>query len=296
MSATARVLAAGFTFTESPRWHDGRLWFLDYVSESLWTVDLEGNAEEIEKFSERPSAIDFLPDGAALVALSQSKQIVRLEDRSVYADLSSLTNGGRPFQRITDMVIDAHGRLYVDCNMPGHDPERPMEDVGDALALVTPDGGVRIAATGVFNNNGLAIVPDGRTLLVAEPLRRAVAAYAIADGGALSDRRVFADLGDNMPDGICADADGAVWAAGVFTGEVVRADRDGRITDRVMAAGGHWPMAVMLGGPSGRHLFITTCKNEDLFSWEAIVQGAAFIEVVEVDVPGGGWPGNGTSR
>lgn len=289
----ARVLTAGSVYTESPRWHDGRLWYLDVGTSSLKTVDLEGNSELVEKFDQRPHAIDFLPDGTLLVALD-SRQIMRLDDHEVYADLSELTNDGRAFDGLVDMVIDGQGRAYVGCAMGGRDYSQRSEDLGDAIAVVDPDGSVRIGAVGVYSPNGLAITADGAQLIVAEPWLSRLAGFDIVANGSLGRRRVVAELGEDMPDGICVDAESAIWVGAMAARQALRVDAQGRIAGTVTLDEGHWAIATMLGGPEGRHLFIASCHlpTGQLRSWEDARQAQAAIQVAEVGVERGGWPSN----
>lgn len=290
--AQTRILTAGSVFTESPRWHQGKLWYLDVGSSSLKTVDLEGNDELVEKFDERPHAIDFLPDGTGLVAL-ESRRIIRLDNHDTYADLSSLTSDGRTFD-LGDMVIDGLGRIYVDCVVAGRDFSQRHEDLGDAIAIVDPDGSVRIGAGGVYSPNGLAVTPDGARLVVAEPWLSRLVAFQIEADGSLSRRQVFADLGELVPDGIAPDAESAIWMGATEARQAIRVDAHGQVVERVTLKGGHWAMATMLGGPEGRHLFVASSlpPNGRLSSWEDARQCQAGIQVAEVGVRRAGWPSN----
>jgi sugar lactone lactonase YvrE len=293
MPRQAAIIADGSTFTESPRWHGGKLWYLDIPSHALRTVDLDGRGELVETFEDRPIAIDFLPDGTLLVALADARKIVRVSDRAPHADLSSLGSDGQAFAKLNDMVVDARGRIYISCRMPGRSPDRPSEDVGDAIAVVEPNGECRIATGGVFASNGLAISPDGKQLIAAETLLNRLVVFTIAEDGSLVDEEIFADLGEHEPDGICADSAGAIWASGMYTGQAVRVHADGSTSDAVALENGRLAIATMLGGPQRRHLFIASCSIPDArLSAEAIKRAVAYVEVVEVDVPGGGWPAN----
>jgi sugar lactone lactonase YvrE len=291
----ATVLVDGLAFPESPRWHAGKLWYVDLPRHSLRQVDLDGRDELIEEFDHRPSAVEFLPDGTPLVAFADTLQVIRLSDHSLYADLSYLRTVGAPFHELLDMVVDGRGRLFISCAMPGRDLSRPGEDLGDAIAVVQPGGEVRVATDGVYSPNGLAITPDGRRLVVAEPLLSRLAAYSITGDGSLSDRQVFAKLDGSVPDGICADAEGAIWASGLYSGRAVRVHEGGTVSDSVTVGDGRLTIATMLGGSDRHHLFIASCqlpKARKLDSWDAVCSATGFIEVVTVEVPGGGWPAN----
>lgn len=289
----ATVLVGGLSLPESPRWHNGKLWYIDMVGQTLRTVDLDGRSELVETFEHRPSAVDFLPDGSPVVAFRNTKQILRLSDLSLYADLSGIGRRGVSFESVNDMVVDGEGRLYIDCYMPGRDYEQPTIDTGDAIVVVDTDGEPRVAATGTYSPNGLAITPDGQRLIAAEPLLSRLVSYAITDEGALADRTVFATIDGVYPDGICVDSEGAIWSSGLRSTNVIRVHEAGQVTASVDTEAGHYPIAAMLGGPERRHLFITSCHiPQHPTSWQAWKPEDAFIEVAEVDVAGDGWPSN----
>ena len=192
-----RVLMTGIAFGESPRWHEGRLWFSDWGAEELIAVDLDGNSEVIMRVRSFPFCIDWLPDGRLLVVHSRDRLLMRWEpDGSLvtHADLSRLADGWN------EIVVDGRGNAYVN---------------GGNVALVTPDGAARQVADGIAFGNGMAVTPDNSTLIVAESYSKRLTAFDIAANGGLSNRRVWADLGDGVPDGICLDAEGAVWYADV---------------------------------------------------------------------------------
>lgn len=294
MPKTTTTLVGGLTFPESPRWHDGRLWYLDLPSHSLRAVDLDGRDELVEKFDHRPATFDFLPDGSPVVALQHRMEIIRAGDRSLYADLSELENQGRRFAKFGDLVVDGRGRLYIGCALPREDPAQPWAEFEDAVVLVDTDGSARVVAERCVSPNGIAVSADGSRLILAESMASRLAEWTVATDGSLTDARVFAEVGANVPDGICADAEGAIWVAGLYTREVVRVHGGGRVSESVKADGGRLTIAAMLGGPDKRHLFVLTCQtpNGQLTSWEDVLQATGYIEVIEVGVPGGGWPSN----
>jgi sugar lactone lactonase YvrE len=137
--------------------------------------------------------------------------------------------------------------------------------------------------------NGMAVTPDNATLIVAESFAGRLTAFDIADDGGLSNRRVWADLGDGAPDGICADAGGAVWYADVPNRRCVRVREGGEVLQVVDADRGCF--ACMLGGPDRRTLFLLAAEwagPENLEVQLARRTGRVFV--AEVEVPGAGWP------
>jgi sugar lactone lactonase YvrE len=248
-SQEAKTLLTGLAIGESPRWHDGRLWFANWGTEEIVAVDLEGNAEVVAKGSPGLGwSIDWLPDGRLLVT---GQGLMRREpDGSMvpHADLSPLGVDG-----FNEIVVDGRGNVYVN---GGADFTPGEGDPPGIIALVTPDGSVRRVADGIAFPNGMVVTPDNSTLIIAESFAQRLTAFDIDEDGGLSNRRVWADgVG---PDGICMDADGAIWTGvGGFTDNLVgRVREGGEVLETVRL---DMPcFAAMLGGEDGRTLFMLT--------------------------------------
>ena len=276
------ILLDGLIFFEGPRWYDGKLWFSDMFAGQVRTVDLSGNTEVVAEVAERPSGLGFLPDGRLLIVSMQNRQLLRLDRTGLtsVADLSSLAVGSP-----NDMVVDTHGRAYIGhfgYDLFGGEEPRPA-----SLLLVTPDGQVHEVADGLEFPNGTVISPDGKSLIVAETFGRRLTAFSIADDGGLSERRVFAQFDEETPDGICLDARGGVWVSSFESGEFVRVEDGGTITERIPVPGKR-AVACALGGPQRRTLFLLTAETtlEDLAQGQSIGR----VETVQVDTPGAGLP------
>ena len=275
------VLLDGLGFAEGPRWHDDRLWFSDMATSKVVAVDLEGRAEEIVEVPGRPSGLGWLPDGRLLVVSMAERRLMRFEDGALveHADMSHLVN-----HDCNDMVVDGRGRAYV--GNAGFDlREQPPKIRPAQIVLVTPDGEARVVDEGVVFPNGSVVTPDGATLIVAETFGRRLTAFRIEADGSLAPGRSFADLPDRSPDGICLDAEGAVWVADATGSACVRVREGGEVTDVIDTGRGCF--ACMLGGPDRRTLFLLTA---DGFSGAAMRARTGAVETVEVDVPGAGWP------
>jgi sugar lactone lactonase YvrE len=244
-----QILMTGIAFGESPRWHDGRLWFCDWGAQELIAVDLEGRSEVVERVPSFPFCIDWLPDGRLLIVSARDRALLRREhDGSIvtHADLSGLSE--KPWN---DIVVDGRGNAYV--GNIGFDMGE--EDFAPGiLARVGPDGSVQQVADDVAFPNGVAVTPDGSTLILAESYGNRLTAFDIAPDGGLANRRVWADLGGGYPDGICIDADGAVWYADVPNRRCVRVREGGEVLQTVELDRGCFACA--LGGPGGRTLFM----------------------------------------
>jgi len=283
MTLETKVLLEGLAFGESPRWHDGKLWFSDMFAHQVMTVDLEGKTEIIVEVPGRPSGLGWLPDGRLLVVSMTDKRLLRLDPDGLteVADLSGLASGD-----CNDMVVDALGRAYIGNSGLGTDLKQSK--LGPAeIIMVTPDGDMRVVATGMILPNGPVITPDGRTLIVAESFGSCLTAFDIGPDGSLAGRRVWASLGNGVhPDGICLDADGVVWLANPGGNEVIHVREGGEVTNRVKVS--TQAFACMLGGPDRRTLFILTAETWD--HDEARAKASGRVETVMVKVPGAGLP------
>ena len=275
------TLLDGLTFGEGPRWHGGKLWFSDFYSHRVMTVDPAGKAETILEVPQRPSGLGWTPGGDLLVVSMLDKRVLRFDGKQthLHADLSGLAGGP-----CNDMVVDAQGRAYV--GNFGYDRHNGAPAKTTCIALVGADRSVVSAAEGLTFPNGMVITPDGKTLIVGETFAHRLSAYDIRDDGLLVNHRVFAETPGCFPDGICLDAEGAVWVTNPQGDAVLRVFEGGRIAQKV-PTGERRSFACMLGGDDRRTLFVVT----NVGSGPAIAEKkAGRIETVQVDVPGAGLP------
>jgi sugar lactone lactonase YvrE len=277
-----RTLLDGIAFGESPRWHDDRLWFSDWGSQEVVAVDLLGESEVIVGVPSSPFSIDWLPDGRLLIVSGPEGALLRREPDGTlvtHAVLSGLSD--HPWN---EMVVDGRANAYIN-NIGFAFPAG--EFAPGTVALLTPDGSVRQVADGVAFPNGMAVSPDNSTLIVAESYGNKLTAFEIAEDGDLSNRRVWADLGDGVPDGICLDAEGAVWYADVPNKRCARVAEGGEVLQSIELDLGCF--ACMLGGEEGRTLFIvaqewggTEGTSEEERTGRVLIAAAP--------APGAGWP------
>jgi len=288
----------GLAFGEAPRWHDGRLWLSDVFAKQVLAIDPDGDAEVIcELDDDHPSGLGFLPDGRLLLVSMTQRKLLRLEHGALveHADLGDVCPGN-----VNDMVVDGHGNAYVgNTGYPyGYRGQPVPVRTATSLVLVTPDGEVRKQRGTLMFPNGAAISADGGTLVVAQSHMGRLTAYAIAGDGELHDERVFADLPANRsnPDGICIDAEGAIWMADPHHHCCVRVLDGGQLT-HIVDTSPYECVACALGGPQRRTLFLVLAPPRDAPGSEQLVLGGpppavrgARVEALEVDVPGAGWP------
>lgn len=289
------VVLEGFSYLECPRWHDGRLWVSDFYTEKVVTIDGRGGAEVVAEVPQQPSGLGFLPDGRLLiVSMRDHRLLVRDEAGKLteHADLSGVVSGV-----LNDMVVDDRGRAWV--GNFGFDLMGGANLRYTTLTRVDPDGSVSVAAEDLGFPNGMVILGD--VLVVAETFAGRLTAFDIGEDGELSGRRVWAQFGETpktddvgeavqllevAPDGICADAEGAIWVADALHNRVLRVEEGGRILEEIDAGTGVF--ACMLGGDDGRTLYL--CAAPSFAEHERRPVREAQLLSVDVDVPHAGLP------
>ena len=287
MTNTTEILIDGLTFTEAPRWHEGRLYFSDFFTHQVLAVDTKGQLEKIVKTPYQPSGLGWLPDGSLLIVSMNDQKLLRFNNGELTeaADLSRLAN-----HYCNDMVVDRNGNAYIGnfgFDLHGGESLKPTN-----LILVRPEEDPCVVAENLFFPNGTVITPDGKTLILGETFSSCLTAFDINSDATLSNRRVWADLSSieegyvPVPDRICLDAEGAIWVASPSTNDVIRIEEGGSLLDKVEVEMGAF--ACMLGGELGNTLFISTAKD----SQEEIClkEKSARIETIEVSIPRAGLP------
>ncbi len=282
MSGNVETLLEGLAFPEGPRWHDDRFWFSDIFAETVCTVDLSGGTEVIAEVAARPSGLGWTTCNELLVVSMNDRQLLRMEDGALcpFTDLSAFATGP-----CNDMVVDGRGRAYIGnfgFDMFGGAERRPGAIIG-----VDVDGTVSLAAAELDFPNGMVVTPDGRALIAAESYGNRLSRFTIAVDGTLVDRRLFAELDNVVPDGICLDAEGAVWVADARANRALRVLDGGRIAQTVTVAEGRAVYACALGGPDRQTLLLCTSAARGPES-RVVRQGR--IEMTRVAVRGAGWP------
>ena len=292
-----KILISGLSFTECPRWHDGRLYFSDFYTHRVLAVTLDGTMETIAEVPGQPSGLGFLPDGRMLIVSMRDRKILRRElDGSLveHADLSGLA----PWH-LNEMLVDHHGRAWV--GNFGFDLMGGANATTTNLTRIDRDGRAEVAAVGLGFPNGMVLTSKGNTLIVAETTMNRLSAFDVASG-ALGKRRTWAAFGDPpkstkiaeifsqvdvAPDGICLDADEAIWVADAKRNRLIRVAKGGEILDEV-STDGVGVFACMLGGKDGRTLFACVAPTFD--EAEASANHGAAIWMAQVDVRRAGLP------
>jgi sugar lactone lactonase YvrE len=295
MPRQARVLTSGFHFVEAPRWRNERLYFSDFFGPSVYALDSEGKVHTVCSIPGQPSGLGFDLEGRLLVVSMLDRKLMRLQGSQLVevADLTDLSPAP-----LNDMVVDASGRAYIgnfgsDFASEGVRPTRVIR--------VDPDGTLHVAAENLVTPNGSVITPDGRTMLIAESFAFRISAFRIADDGSLHDRREWARFGDepagdfesvlatkaSIPDGICLDAEGAVWVGDAKRPGVARIEEGGRVLETV-TTGDLAVFAAALGGIDRRTLYM--CAGPPLGANDPASRRLGVILDCDVDVPGAGLP------
>jgi sugar lactone lactonase YvrE len=269
-----KILVSGVAMGESPRWHEGRLWFADWGAREIIAVDLDGKTEiAVQTSFELPFCIDWLRDGRLLIVSGREGLLLRRDpDGSLvtHADLRGLSDRGW-----NEIVVDGRGNTYV--------------NGGPGIVLLTKDGSLRPVADNIAFPNGMAITPDNSTLIIAESHGKRLSAFSIAEDGGLLNRRVWADLGGGVPDGICIDADNAVWYADVPNKRCVRVREGGEVLQTINLDRGCF--ACMLGGPDKKTLFMVAAEWRGMDKIPEVARArTGQVLITGAPAPGAGWP------
>ena len=189
-----------------------------------------------------------------------------------------------------DIVVDGRGHVYV--NSPNFDfatgpPATPCSPVSSRSSR--RDARPQVVADDIAFPNGMAVTSDNRTLVVADSYRHHLVGFDIDADGTLSGRRVWADLGDAAPDGICLDADGAAWYADVPHQQCVRVAEGGRVLETVPLDRGGF--ACMLGGSAAPSLYIVAARWPGMVGLSEDTDWDGQVLRTPATVPGAGWPG-----
>lgn len=261
--------ADGISFPEAPRWHLGQLWFSDIFGQRVMRATPEGALTVVAELDDRPSGLGFLPGGDLLVVAMRTKQLWRVGaagDAAPYADLSAYADNW-----INDMAVDHLGRAWVGAIDLDH---------AGRQVLVRPDGTTAIAHGDIHSPNGPALTADGR-LVVAATRSEAIFAFHIADDGRLVDKHVYASVPGVMPDGLCLDAEGAVWTSNLEASEFIRVLPGGRVTHRIALRETRWALACVLGGT---RLYMCSARGPNQGLPEGVYEG--YLDIADVAIPG----------
>ena len=290
MTRKLQTLMDGLTFGEGPRWYEDKFYFSDFYSHKVYTLDLEGNYEVIVEVPNQPSGLGWMPDGTMLIVSMKDRKLLSFRDNALEerADLSGLAGF-----HCNDMVVDSKGNAYI--GNFGFNTYEGEEVKSTNLILVRPGEEPCVAADNILFPNGTVITEDEKTLVVGETYAAKLTAFDINEDASLSNRRVWADLTQSIdngnvpvPDGMCLDAEGAIWVASPSTADVIRVKEGGEILERIPVETNAY--ACMLGGKDRKTLFICTSNASGVDPDSALREKSGKIEIVEVEVPGVGRP------
>ncbi len=274
------IVLMGLAFGEGPRWRDDHLWFSDFYRHGIFRVDESGNEELVLKVPTQPSGLGWLPDGDLLFVSMLDRSLKRMNgsgEVSLHADLSDIAGGP-----CNDMVVSTDGTAYVG----NFGFEEGQKFAQATLAVVGVDGKAHKGPDGLDFPNGTVINPEGDRLIIAESYGSRLLSFDIEEDGSLTGRRLFADLGSRVPDGICLDADGGVWVGDPANHSVFRVVEGGEVTDHIDLELNCY--ACMLGGQDRKTLYLVTAPTSGRGGAADRREGR--IERVRVEIPGAGTP------
>lgn len=292
------TVTSGMSYTECPRWHEGRLWFADFYTLAIYSMTETGEDLRTEvEVPAQPSGLGWLPDGRLVFVSMRDRKVMRRESDGsvvVHADVTDHVTG-----HPNDMVVDAEGRCWL--GNFGFDLMNGADIETASLLRIDPDGSVTEVARDLWFPNGIVVTPDGSTLIVDETFGNRISAFPIRSDGSLGERCDWARFGDLpstrvvaeavpqavlAPDGTCLDAEGCLWVADATGGRVCRVAEGGEILEEIWPGSGVF--ACMLGGSDGRTLYLSCAPDFDEHARSAARE--AEIRAVRVEVPHAGRP------
>lgn len=283
------LVASGFGLLESPRWHDGRLWFSDWTAGQISVLGDDGTADVVVSHPSLPLCFDFLPDGTMLVVSAATRTLLRRTasgELVTRADLTPLSDSGA-----NDIVVDGRGNTYVNSHDADMGTSAPDGGKATGRIYLVPDvGEPRLVADDLDFPNGMAVTADNRTLIVSESYRQRLTAFEIGSDGDLAGRRTFASLPGGPPDGITIDADGAVWVADVPNRRCARFADGGAVLGEHRLDRGAF--ACVLGGPAGTTLYVVGARWPGAAAWDTYDDWDGSIWAAPAPAARAGWPAN----
>lgn len=273
-AGSTRVIVSDMAFGESVRWHEGRVWFCDWVDGDVISVAPDGSDRRVHAHLDgAPICIDWRPDGGMLVVDGASHLLLQHDDThglNVVADVSDISD--RPWNEV---AAHPSGRAYV--NGIGFDMMGGEQPTTGQIAVAESDGEVRQVADGLEFPNGMVISPDGETLLVAESYAGRITAFTITGDGSLTDRRAFAEIEGSAPDGISLAPDGSLWYADVPNQHCRRVAQGGSVLETIDVDRGCFSCAI---SPTGTLYIAATVWDEHTFTSRSGV-----VLAVETEMP-----------
>jgi sugar lactone lactonase YvrE len=280
-SGTFETVVDGIHFGECLRWRDGLLYFIDMYGDVVLSFDPTSGERQVVGEVFHPGGIGWLPDGRLLGVASEDRCVFEVgpDGNTPYVDLTEVAPGWT-----NDMLVGRDGRAYV--GNFGYDLF--SEELRTTrLIMVDADRTVTVEPGELAFPNGMVRRSDGK-LVVAETFAPALALFDVGTDGHLTPAGRI-ELDDDLnPDGICIDAEDAVWVASVYSQEVVRVDVDGNAERHGVGQNAY---ACMLGGEDRRTLFVATAPDHEPANRRAASEGR--IEAMRVEVPGAGADGIG---
>ncbi|TDO51654.1 sugar lactone lactonase YvrE [Kribbella sp. VKM Ac-2527] len=292
MGERPTTLIDGRTFVEAPRWHENRIWFSELYTHKVMSAREDGTDLRVEAtVPQQPSGIAWLPDGRLLVVSMRDRRLMRREYDGtlvVHADLSEHATGF-----CNEVIVDDQGRAYV--GNFGFDLVKGGPMTPASIHRVDPDGTITEVADDIWFPNGCVLTDDG-VFIVNETFGNRISAFDLTEDGWLVNRRVWAEFGQLpaattlaeatpelvlSPDGMCRDAEGALWIADLTSQKILRMREGGEVVDEIDP--GMMPFSAALGGSDGHTMFI--CAAPDFDEEDRRATTLAAVLQVRVDVP-----------
>ncbi|WP_375573089.1 SMP-30/gluconolactonase/LRE family protein [Ahrensia marina] len=243
---------------EGPMWdhRTDTLYWVDIDAGALWAKRSGHPSRKLYEDADYLCGVWLADNGGFIIAGGAGLHVLNAEGAPLAHPLATPQIGAN--MRLNDGGIDPQGRLVI--GTMGREEPDFAQPLG-ALYRLSADGAIETLVEGLTISNGVGWSPDGRTLYLADTIKKRILiiAYGTLDGPIEADGCTAIAL-DGLPDGLCVSADGSLLVAMITAGQIIRLSPTGEVLE-TLPLPVSCPTACCFGGSDFKMLFITTSTH-----------------------------------